>query len=126
MLASDDLSPVSPVFGREWTGVTVQACASGGAALQRCSRMEANRYPNGGEDMKTHPKLVNGQIVLQGVGQELVGGRWGSRCIVTEHLGQAVDEHILEVPGTFATEEEAISAGLHRGMAWVHDTYPLD
>lgn len=76
--------------------------------------------------MQTHPKLVDGQIVLKGVGQELVGGRWSSRCIVTRHLWNEVEERILEVPGTFATEQEAMSAGLHRGVDWVNSTYPLD
>lgn len=76
--------------------------------------------------MQEHPKLVNGRIVLRGEGQELVGGRWSSRCVVTEHLGHAVDERILEVPGTFATEQEAISAGLHSGKDWVDSTYPIE
>lgn len=76
--------------------------------------------------MQKNPKLTNGQVVLTGVGQELVGGRWSSRCIATDHLGHAVEEHILEVPGTFATEQEAISAGLHAGMTWVDVAYPPD
>lgn len=76
--------------------------------------------------MQTHPKLMAGQITLKGVGQQLGDGRWSAQCVVTEHLGDHTDDRILPAPGTFNTEQEAVSAGLHCGIAWVDATYPLE
>lgn len=75
--------------------------------------------------MAEHPKLRSGQIVLTGLGQAMTDGSWSSCCVITEHHGPHTTDAKHSVPGSFDTEQEAISAGLHWGMKWVNATYPL-
>lgn len=76
--------------------------------------------------MSNHPKLLNGQVAIKGVGQLMADNAWSAACIVTEHHSSHTDEKKYRVDGFFKSEQEAVNAGLHWGMKWVDATYPLE
>lgn len=74
-----------------------------------------------------HPMLLAGQIVIKGDAQEMQDGTWAARCCVTEHFGRCADDHLLDGGGLyFKTREEAVTKGIHLGVAWTHNKYPTN
>lgn len=71
------------------------------------------------------PKLEAGDISVHGYAQEMADGAWQARCCITEHLADESRDHLLQGP-TFAAKAEAVTHGIHMGIAWVNAKYPLD
>ncbi len=68
-------------------------------------------------------QLQIGQVILKGYAQAMADGTWGARCLVEDNTGPRTHQQKLE-GGYHTTEAEAISAGLHLGMAYVDQRHP--
>lgn len=75
--------------------------------------------------MSSHPKLLSGQVQIKGVGQLMADGSWSAYSVITEHLGSRTEEKKRLVDGSYATELEAVNAGLHRCMDWLNESFPI-
>lgn len=96
---------------------------------QRVAQVTSQAVQNGNlfhhqlHPMAKPDQLQIGQVILKGYAKAMADGTWGACCLVQDNAGPYTDERILE--GDYhATEAEAISAGLHLGMAYVDQRHP--